>query len=70
MKLTGVDQAKVWVSGKEISINNGTGATNLSVGKQWVNIVFDREKVASGSLKVLIEDGKANSSQSQIIVGN
>ncbi|AKP53399.1 PVC-type heme-binding CxxCH protein [Cyclobacterium amurskyense] len=69
LKLTGVDQAKVWVSGKEISLNKGTGATNLSVGKQWVNIVFDRDKAASGSLMILIEDGKANSAQSQIIVG-
>ena len=69
LKLTGIDQAKVWVSGKEISLNKGTGATDLSVGKQWVNLVFDREKAASGSLMVLIEDGKANSAQSQIIVG-
>jgi Mg-chelatase subunit ChlD len=69
LKLTGIDQAKVWVSGNEISLNKGTGATDLSVGKQWVNLVFDREKAASGSLMVLIEDGKANSAQSQIIVG-
>lgn len=70
LKLTGIDRAKVWVSGKEIPLNKGTGATNLSVGKQWVNIAFDREKAVSGSLKVLIEDGKANSAQSQVIVGN
>jgi putative heme-binding domain-containing protein len=69
LKLTGVDQAKVWVSGKEIFFDNGTGTTNLNVGKQWVNIAIDREKAGLGSLKVLIEDGKANSAQSQVIVG-
>ncbi|EPR68170.1 PVC-type heme-binding CxxCH protein [Cyclobacterium qasimii] len=69
LKLTGVDQAKVWVSGNEISLNKGTGATNLSVGKQWVNIAIDREKADEGSLKVLIIDGEANSAQSQVIVG-
>ena len=69
MKLTGVDQAKVWVSGKEISLNKGTGATNLNVGKQRVNIAFDRVKASAGSIKVLIIDGNANSAQSQVIVG-
>ena len=69
-KLTGVDQAKVWVSGKEVSLNKGVAATNLKVGKQWVNIAFDRKKALSGSLKLSIIDGKANSAQSQVIVGN
>ncbi len=69
-KLTGIDQAKIWVSGKEVSLNKGVGATNLKVGKQWVNIAIDRKKALSGSLKVSIIDGKANSAQSQVILGN
>ena len=69
LKLTGVEQAKVWIGTKEITLSKGIGSAKVSAGKQWVNIAFAREKAGNGSFKILIMDGKSNSAQSQLIVG-
>jgi putative heme-binding domain-containing protein len=69
LKLEGVDQAKVWIGDQEMALSGSLGKLKVATGKQWINIIFSRNKVENGSLEVLITDNIPNSAQSQLMVG-